>query len=136
MARANSPKTQISIQIEAQIDQTKTPRTKASDDRFFTGVLATVHPLCQEIVRSVVLPRPGIYLITDPSSKKVLYVGRSTRNLATRLTQHARNRNYHGFYFSFVYAKNAIDSYRLECRAIFYFNRIYKLTNQIHAAIP
>ena len=133
------------------------------NDQFFNSILTITHPLCQEVVRSVVGPRPGIYLIVEPPSKspaappphsgsidlnqalnhsesfgkpssRVIYVGRSTTNLQQRLTQHCRNRDYHGLYFSFHYAKSGVESFRLESRAIFYFNKIFKLRNRIHAA--
>jgi hypothetical protein len=104
------------------------------DYLLFEKILESFHPLCAEIVRGLVHPQPGIYFIRNGNIVK--YVGRSTTNLQKRLLHHSNQRENHLCLFSFHHVKTAVDAYRLESSAIFYFNRIEKLDNRINAALP
>ncbi len=90
-----------------------------------------------EIVRSLVEPRPGIYLIQSALPVAIpLYVGRSSTNLQRRLLSHCQNREYYGKDFSFYYVKSSLEAYRLETKAILYFEPLHALNNRIRAAKP
>lgn len=104
------------------------------DSQLFDSVLALKHPLCKEIVWSLVEEKAGVYLISH--EKSVVYVGRSDKNLRRRLLQHCANFGFKGHSFSFRYADSKVAAYRLESRAIHYFKRLGVLKNRINASLP
>jgi predicted GIY-YIG superfamily endonuclease len=104
------------------------------DNQLFDSMLSMIHPLCSEIVWSLVEQRPGLYLITRQRS--VIYVGRSDTDIRRRLLYHCGRSEFRGLNFTFIYARSPIAAYRFECRAIHHFSKLESLMNRINAALP
>lgn len=78
---------------------------------------ATPYRMTPDVIRCLVEPNhPGAYILGDVIDGVFVfrYVGRSDHCLRTRLLTHPFLYEYE--YFIFVYAKDAVDAFEIECK--------------------